>query len=92
MSEVDRWYPNAYGEMQDYPTGEYVLASDYDALRARLAEAEEALQRIVALDPEHDSDDGFNEWGEAHCFKLAQDIARAAVNGTSSSAGGDRDE
>jgi len=55
MSDVDRWYPNAYGEMQDYPTGEYVLASDYDALRARLAEAERErdtwIARAVALFP-----------------------------------------
>lgn len=43
MNEVDRWYPNGYGEMQDYHTGEYVLFTDYEALRARLAEAERLL-------------------------------------------------
>jgi len=48
MSDVDRWYPNAYGEMQDYPTGEYVLASDYDALRARLDRALRLLR--IGLD------------------------------------------
>jgi hypothetical protein len=39
----------------------------------------EALSRIAALDPEQDTDEGFNEWGEALCFNKAQDIARAAI-------------
>lgn len=56
------------------------LCDGCNAVIARLAEAEAALRDIIALDPEHDSDEGFNEWGEAHCFKKAQDIARRAVN------------
>ena len=38
-----------------------------------------ALLAIAALDPEKDSDEGFNEWGQAHCFNMAQDIAKAAL-------------
>lgn len=34
-----------------------------------------ALKAILALDP-NEQDEGFNEWGEAACFRLAQDIAR----------------
>lgn len=43
-----------------------------------------ALQRIKDLDPEEDSKQGFNEWGEADCFNQAQTIAEealAAING-----------
>jgi hypothetical protein len=39
----------------------------------------QALQAIVDLDPSKDSEEGFNEWGEAECFRLAQDIAGAAL-------------
>jgi hypothetical protein len=39
----------------------------------------EALEKIVALNPEKDSTEGFNEWGEAECFGIAQDIARQAL-------------
>ena len=39
-----------------------------------------ALERIASLDPDVDSDEGFNEWGEAECFNLAQNIAREALN------------
>ena len=38
----------------------------------------EALEKIAALDPEKDSTEGFNEWGEAECFDLAKEIARQA--------------
>ena len=34
------------------------------------------LKLIADLDPEVDSDDGLNEWGQAHCFELAQAIAK----------------
>lgn len=51
MNEVDRWYPNAYGEMQDYHTGEYVLFTDYEALRARLVEAERLLRAAARRVP-----------------------------------------
>jgi hypothetical protein len=38
-----------------------------------------ALNKIANLDPEFDSDEGFNEWGEADCFIQAQKIAIAAA-------------
>ena len=38
-----------------------------------------ALKYIAALDPEKDSDEGFNEWGEADCFRLSQQRAKAAI-------------
>lgn len=40
------------------------------------------LAQIAALDPEKDSKDGYNEWGEAECFGQAQEIARAALGET----------
>lgn len=40
----------------------------------------EALRTITTLDPDKDSTEGFNEWGEADCFNKAQTIARAALN------------
>jgi hypothetical protein len=39
----------------------------------------EALKAIAALNPSDDSEEGFNEWGEADCFRQAQTIARAAL-------------
>jgi hypothetical protein len=39
----------------------------------------EALRKIADLNPEVDSDEGYNEWGEADCFSQAQEIARAAL-------------
>lgn len=37
------------------------------------------LERIAALDPATDSEEGFNEWGEADCFNKAQAMARAVL-------------
>jgi hypothetical protein len=39
----------------------------------------EALLGIMALDPAS-TDEGHNEWGEALCFRRAQDIASYALN------------
>lgn len=80
MSEVDRWYPNAYGEMQDYPTGEYVLASDYDALRARLAEAEE----IISTAARYWSVPGSSAYERKLLANAVAWIARGSVNGEQS--------
>jgi hypothetical protein len=38
-----------------------------------------ALRRIADLNPEYDSSEGHNEWGEAECFTKAQTIAREAL-------------
>jgi hypothetical protein len=46
-----------------------------------LARYRDALERIAALDPETDSEDGMNEWGEADCFGKAQEIAKQALSG-----------
>lgn len=48
------------------------VVDDVAAVRA-------ALLKIAALNPEDDSEEGFNEWGEADCFNKAQAIAREAV-------------
>ncbi|MDO8684944.1 MAG: hypothetical protein Q7N50_15880 [Armatimonadota bacterium] len=39
----------------------------------------EALELISGLDPERDSTEGFNEWGEADCFRKAVEIAAKAL-------------
>ncbi len=41
-----------------------------------------ALRLIAELDPLNDSDEGYNEWGEADCFRQAQIIARSALAST----------
>ena len=43
--------------------------------KARIAELEAAMKLIAELHPEKDSDEGYNEWGEADCFNQAQIIA-----------------
>ena len=40
----------------------------------------EALEKIAALDPEKDVEQGVNEWwADAQCFDLAKEIARQAL-------------
>ena len=52
-----------------------------EADKARIAELEAAIKTIAELDPEKDSDEGYNEWGEADCFNQAQIIAsRVSTN------------
>lgn len=46
----------------------------------RLEILQSALLDIMALNPATDSDEGYNEWGEAHCFHLAQQRAIKAIN------------
>lgn len=38
-----------------------------------------ALAGIISLDPEFDSDEGCNEWGEADCFRQAKELAKDAL-------------
>lgn len=52
------------------------MVEKLDADRTMLLEA---LQKIKKLDPEFDSDEGFNEWGQAHCFIQCQEIAGKAI-------------
>jgi hypothetical protein len=52
-----------------------------EADKARIAELEAAIKTIAELDPEKDSHEGYNEWGEADCFNQAQIIAsRVSTN------------
>lgn len=37
-----------------------------------------ALRKILQLSPA-DTQEGYNEWGEAYCFQRAQDIAKGAL-------------
>ena len=52
------------------------LATQIEAMTTERDALAVKLKRIADLDPEKDSDAGFNEWGEAHCFELAQAIAK----------------
>jgi hypothetical protein len=54
-------------------------ADELDRLQAENEALRKALDRIAALDPSVDSDQGWNEWGEADCFDKAQEIAKAAL-------------
>lgn len=49
------------------------------ALAVEVAALRLALTTIAELDPEKDSDEGYNEWGEADCFKQAVTLAQAAI-------------
>lgn len=48
-------------------------------LRQRLEVAEKALLTISELDPEKDSDEGYNEWGQAECYYKAKALAHEAI-------------
>ena len=52
-----------------------------NALRTKLQTCLSALEKISNLDPHTDSDEGFNEWGEAECFNKAKAIARETTEG-----------
>lgn len=45
------------------------------AVSEALLRAERKLERIRKLNPESDSAEGFNEWGEAELFAKAKEIA-----------------
>jgi hypothetical protein len=55
------------------------VIADAVRLQAENEALRKALDRIAALDPSVDSDQGWNEWGEADCFDKAQEIAKAAL-------------
>lgn len=59
--------------------GDQVMENALCALDA-LEQAQAALHRIAELDPRIDSEEGYNEWGEADCFRQAQKIAAAAMS------------
>jgi len=46
---------------------------------AEIVKLKEALEKIANLDPNYDSTEGYNEWGEADCFNQAQKIASEAL-------------
>lgn len=50
---------------------------------------EAALRRIAELDPEKDSAEGWNEWGEAEMFRKAQEIANEPLEDTQMAANRD---
>lgn len=58
-----------------------VLHHQKEAADAREKQVRAALERIAALNPDKDSKEGWNEWGEADCFDQAQAIARRALDG-----------
>jgi hypothetical protein len=48
-------------------------------LNSDIANLKEALEKIATLNLSNDSTEGYNEWGEADCFKQAQAIAWDAL-------------
>ena len=54
---------------------------EIDNLKIELARYKKALERINALDPLIDSDEGYNEWGEADCYRQARHLASEALKG-----------
>jgi hypothetical protein len=75
-------HPEDFNVIVDYFNTDQMRTYARSAISAHEAEVgrlREALEKISNLDPENDSDEGFNEWGEAECFYKAQLIARAAL-------------
>ena len=66
----------AFCDLDEYIDG---LERDLAALRDENERLRTALQYIQSLDPASDSQEGYNEWGEAECFGLAQECAGAAL-------------
>ena len=60
---------------------DYVHVADYERLEKELAAARAVLKTISEIHPDKDSDEGFNEWGEAECYRKAVDVAQAALKG-----------
>lgn len=56
-------------------------AEEIDNLKIEVARYKAALEKIQTLDPSVDSEEGYNEWGEADCFRQAQQLARTALEG-----------
>ena len=83
------WYPFRHSTpgMGRHSTDEKLIAQaawneqqkKIDALEAKLAIAVEALILVSKLDPSINSDEGYNEWGEADCFNQSQTIANVAL-------------
>jgi len=55
------------------------IREKFASLEQANAELVKALEKISELDAAKDSEEGWNEWGEADCFRQAQEIARAAL-------------
>lgn len=53
--------------------------NSYASLVEQNAKLRAALEKIKQLDPS-DTYSGFNEWGEAECFRKAQEVAEAALS------------
>ena len=51
------------------------LERERDALKA-------ALEAIALINPDRNSDEGWNEWGEADCYKQILKLAHAALENT----------
>jgi multidrug efflux pump subunit AcrA (membrane-fusion protein) len=63
-------------ESVDLPSGTALFIRPWPHPAADLVVA---LTKIASLDPAKDSDEGYNEWGEADCFRKAQEIAKNAL-------------
>lgn len=57
------------------------LSQQIDLQGKQLVAMRDALIKITELDPEKDSTEGYNEWGEVECFIKAQKLAREVLAG-----------
>lgn len=82
QSFFDKWYDNV-----GYKTVEREVAQvAFNQLQEQVAEEtrrerncyKKALKKIRLLNPA-DTEEGYNEWGEALCFNRAQEIANEAL-------------
>lgn len=71
----DLW-KSKYNNLLEGKTQSCSMCEMYTRKAQKLAEA---LRKIEKLDPEVDTDQGFNEWGQAECFEKSQHIAKEAL-------------
>lgn len=55
------------------------IEEEHERCASEIVRLRAALERIGAMDPATDSIEGYNEWGEADCFRQAQSTALRAL-------------
>jgi len=82
MNTITKVYLDENGEIKTkvIEQKDFYKSVDNIEIEQEIHRMKNALQRIANLDPNYDSREGYNEWGEADCFNQAQKIAEEALN------------
>lgn len=82
QKDFEYWYAKVGHQLADYEPAKAM----FDLLQGQILgkvkrernRYQKALKKIRRLNPA-DTEEGYNEWGEAYCFQRAQDIAGEAL-------------